>query len=76
MQTCKDCVHNTLSIDSNSKQITKNCVRFPPTAHAIATQQGIAMLCAYPVITDDIQACGEWDDGADIVIEHSDKLVN
>jgi hypothetical protein len=28
------------------------------------------MLCSYPVIKDDMQACGEWDDGEDIVLEN------
>jgi hypothetical protein len=67
--TCRDCVYNISTVDPNTKNLTKNCTRNPPTAHAILTQQGIAMICSYPVIKDDMQACGEWDDGADIVIE-------
>lgn len=67
--TCRDCMYNVLSTNTNSKELSKNCVRFPPTPHAIPTQQGIAMLCSYPVIKDDMTACGEWDDGEDIVIE-------
>lgn len=73
-ETCKNCVYNNLTIDFQSKAITKNCVRYPPASHAVPTNQGIALMCAYPVIKDDMPACGEWDDGVDITIEHSDKL--
>ena len=76
MTTCKDCMYNTLQIVPNSREMSHACTRFPPISHAIATQQGIAMMCAYPVITDAFPACGEWDDGQDIVIEHANKLAN
>lgn len=76
METCKDCVYNDLTISPNNHEMTRNCVRFPPTVHAIPTAQGVAMLCSYPVIKNDMKACGEWDDGKDIIIEHSDKFAN
>jgi hypothetical protein len=62
-------MYNTLTINPNSSEMTRNCTRFPPTSHAVPTQQGLAMICSYPVIKNDMQACGEWDDGKDIVIE-------
>ena len=68
-KTCLSCIYNTLSTNPNNKELQKNCVRFPPTAHAVPTQQGIAMICSYPIIIDSMTACGEWDDGEDIVIE-------
>lgn len=74
MDTCKDCVYNSLSFNNGNKEISKNCVRYPPTSHAIITQQGVAMLCSYPIINDDMSACGEWDDGRDIVIEKGSKF--
>ena len=72
--TCSDCIYYIISADSPTKEMTRNCVRFPPHAHAVPTAQGIAMLTAYPVIKNEMMACGEWDDGADIVLEHGDKL--
>ena len=67
--SCHNCIYNELSSNPANKELQKNCVRYPPMSHAVATQQGIAMLCSYPVITDNMMACGEWDDGEDIVIE-------
>lgn len=67
-------MYNTLSTNANSQELSKNCVRFPPTPHAIITQKGIAMLCSYPVITDNMTACGEWDNGEDIIIESGSKF--
>ena len=74
-KTCRSCLYNVLATNPN-KELQKNCVRFPPTAHAIPTQQDIVMICSYPIIADNMTACGEWDDGKNIVIEHSDKLAN
>ena len=72
--TCNDCVYNAVSMDNPNKELTHTCVRFPPQNHAVVAQQGVAMLTVYPVIKNEMTACGEWDDGADIVVEHSDKL--
>lgn len=69
METCKECVYNSLTINPGNNEMTRNCVRFPPTPHALPTQQGLAMICSYPVIKNDMQACGEWDDGKDIIME-------
>lgn len=67
--TCVDCVYNAASVDANTKEIIRICIRFPPAAHMLGTQQGIAVSTAYPMIKNDLIACGEWDDGADINIE-------
>lgn len=59
-----------MSSDNPNKEITRNCVRFPPSTHAVLTQQGIALMTANPVITNEMAACGEWDDGAYIEAEN------
>ncbi len=69
--TCNDCVYNVISTDNPAKEITRHCARFPPLTHAVLTQQGIAMMTAYPVIKNEMLACGEWDDGADIEVEQN-----
>lgn len=61
-------MYNELTVNPANSEMGHSCVRFPPTVHAIPTQQGIAMICSYPIIKDSMTACGEWDDGKDIVI--------
>lgn len=73
--TCKDCVYNVASLDNNTKEIIKICVRFPPVTHMLGTQQGIAVSTAYPMINNDLIACGEWDDGSDIDSGYSENTV-
>lgn len=78
IDTCKDCVYNHLAINA-AKEVIRNCVRYPPTALAVATERGIAVMCNYPPIDNNTVACGEWDDGlddGDTVIETVTPLNN
>lgn len=36
------------------------CMRFPPSAIAIHTPQGVAMASAYPIVTSESMSCGEF----------------
>lgn len=64
MLTCKECVHNQMSI-GNNKEIQRNCTRNPPSMYVLPATKGIAVHVAYPVVSDTFMACGEFFDGVE-----------
>lgn len=73
MLTCKKCVFN-LTVVAPSKELVKNCSRFPPAMHLVSTMQGIITHIGYPVIKDDFAACGEYFDGIEVIDEDVETM--
>lgn len=65
MLTCKDCVFNQGSINHQTKEMQRQCTRYPPNMYMIPTAQGIVGQVTYPMINNDFLACGEYYDGED-----------
>lgn len=64
MNTCKDCVYNTITTNGQ-KELQHQCTRLPPVMHLIPTQNGVIGQVLYPTIADSFTACGEHWDGSE-----------
>ena len=64
MLTCKECVYNNGNVNP-AKEIVRQCTRFPPKMFLLPSTNGIISHISYPVISNDLVACGEYFDGVD-----------
>lgn len=64
MLTCRDCVFNQTNVNGQ-KEMIRQCTRFPPKMYMIPTTQGIINHISYPIISNDLVACGEYFNGVD-----------
>ncbi len=59
--TCSDCIYCQPGPNTQKDVLSRVCYRNPPTALAILTQQGVAVLSVRPEIRVDTLACGEFE---------------
>lgn len=63
---CGDCVHCQPGPNTKNNVLSRSCFRNPPTAVAILTQQGIAVMSVRPEVNADTPACGEYETDEDV----------